>query len=105
MENITQYYCVDWFAMVFSMLGMYLVGHKYKQGFWFMTASSFCWVLFALFVSSPGCFIASFVNTLLSIKAYVNWTKKQKLEIVMNEARQSYDFMNVEENKVLESNE
>lgn len=96
-DGVLQYYCIDWFAMSCSVFGMYLIGNQYKRGFIFMVASGILWMVFSYLAASPGCFVSSFMSALMSAQAYMNWGKKRKLEVVMNEARQSYDFMNVKE--------
>ena len=80
MEYITQYYGVDWIAMIMTFLSLYLLGKKNKYGFIFGLLANASWLTFGILVQSTANVLANVIFVFLNIKGYQHWkqTKQEK---------------------------
>ncbi len=74
MENILgHYFGVDWFAMIMTLLFLYLIGNKKRYGFIFYLLGNIAW----MYVNAtakiwPGV-ILNITLIILNFRAYIKW--------------------------------
>lgn len=73
------YEIVGIIGALFELLGVYLLGHKNKNGFLFNILGSSIWILFSLLTHSAyGLIIVCVAAGILNMKGYLNWKNKQQ---------------------------
>jgi hypothetical protein len=79
MEQFLKYYGLDWLAMALSLLVVYLLGNKNKNGFLSFSTANVLWIFlgFAL-MNSLGIAIGNAVFLIMNIRGYISWNKNQQ---------------------------
>jgi hypothetical protein len=73
MEHLLRHYGVDWLAITLTMLALYRLGNKKRDGFVFAMASNLAWTGFALLVMSVAALLANAVFLALNIRGWIRW--------------------------------
>ena len=84
MNNIFQYYLVDWLGISLSLLAVHMLGNKNQWGFIVFAISNLVWIFLGLFLmNSLGTAVGNMVFLAINIRAYLNWKKKPAGELVV----------------------
>jgi hypothetical protein len=78
MESMTfalKYYGVDWVAMAFTFVAIYLLGNKSRKGFATMMCGNTCWVVVGVLTSSIAMVIANTVFFAMNARGWIKWTR------------------------------
>ena len=85
MSHTIQLYGLDWGAMSFSLLALYLIGQRNRLGFLSFIAANVCWVSIGWLTMSLAIMAGNTVFLFLNLRGYRNWLtaeagRRQKLE-------------------------
>ena len=69
-----KYYGVDWVAMTFTFLAIYLLGNKSRNGFVLMIFGNACWIVIGALTGSIAMVIANFVFLIMNARAWFKWS-------------------------------
>lgn len=75
LEYLFRYSGIDWVAMVFTFIGIYLLGNRSKFGFATMMAGNSCWIAVGFLTSSLAMVIANAVFILMNARGWHQWKK------------------------------
>lgn len=75
---LTDYYGIDWIAMVLTIIAIYLLGNKSRKGFVIMMAGNLCWVALGALTGSLGLIAANCTFIVMNIRAYFKWGNKRQ---------------------------
>lgn len=67
------YFGVDWAAMVFTFVAIYLLGNQSRSGFPVMMCGNSCWVVVGLLASSTAMVLANVVFFLMNLRGLLRW--------------------------------
>ena len=68
------YYGLDWLGMILSLLAVYMLGNKNKNGFISFIFANLIWVaLGVFFMKSPGIAVGNFIFLIINIRGYFRW--------------------------------
>ena len=73
---ISRYYGSDWVATALTMLAIYLLGNKRKEGFVIMIIGNLCWVALGLIVHSIAMVIANVVFIVMNLRGFMKWSSQ-----------------------------
>ena len=73
-EIAFRYFGVDWIAMTFTFVAIYLLGNQSKAGFVTMMCGNSCWVAVGFMTSSVAMIIANVVFLLMNARGWMKWT-------------------------------
>ncbi len=77
MTTLLNYYGLDWLAMGLSLLAVYLLGNKNRNGFLsFIVANALWVVLGATMMSSYGIVVGNVVFLIMNGRGYLQWKAK-----------------------------
>lgn len=71
--DVLQYFGVDWAAMAFTFLAIYLLGNKSRMGFAVMMCGNACWMVVGLLTASIALVIANAVFLLMNVRGWIRW--------------------------------
>lgn len=77
-DCIFKYYGVDWLAVIFTMIQLYLLGRKNIYGFVYGIIASFFWMAFAFQVGSIANIIANCFFFFINVKGMNTWKAEEK---------------------------
>lgn len=75
LDFVTNYYGVDWLAMVLAFIAVYLLGNKKRSGFLVGMFACVFWCIFAYMAESLADILANGIVLLLYYKGYKYWKK------------------------------
>lgn len=76
-DILLKYYCLDWLAMVSSLLAVYLMGNKNRFGFISYMLANVLWIYLGVFkMQSYGITIGIFFLA-MNLRGSLKWKKKQ----------------------------
>lgn len=78
MDIAFRYFGIDWVAMVFTFVAIYLLGNQSKAGFVTMMCGNSCWVVVGFMTSSLAMVIANAVFFAMNARGWINWTSEGK---------------------------
>ncbi len=71
--EVFKYFGIDWLAMVFTFVAIYLLGNKSRLGFVVMMCGNFCWVIIGGLSASLAMVIANLVFFAMNARGWHNW--------------------------------
>lgn len=71
---LDQYYYIDWFAMVFSMLAVWLLGNKSRWGFASFVLANLLWLIVGTMAGSYGIVIGNTAFVIMNARGFFRWT-------------------------------
>lgn len=71
---------LDYIGMVFSALGIYLLGKKKKIGWPIKAFSSMCWIIWAVMTRTYSVIMLDTIYVILCIHGLSHWHKSDKKE-------------------------
>ena len=72
---MTEFYGVDWIAMMLTLTAIYMLGNKSRGGFITMMGGNTCWVLLGVLTGSLGLIAANIVFLIMNLRGFVKWGK------------------------------
>jgi nicotinamide riboside transporter PnuC len=75
-DVITNYYGIDWTAMVLNAAAIYLLGKKRKLGFVLGVVANIAWIAFAVLAHSVATVVACSIFVFLNARGWWNWTRE-----------------------------
>ena len=69
------YFGIDWIAMVFTFVAIYLLGNKSRVGFLTMMCGNACWVGVGILTSSAAMVIANAVFFAMNARGWHRWSQ------------------------------
>ena len=75
--NLFQYYAVDWLAMVLTLLAIWMIGNRDRNGFIVHIAGNVSWIVMGFMAGSMATMLANFAFILENIRALVLWRKTE----------------------------
>lgn len=69
-----RFFGIDWIAMVFTFVAIYLLGNQSKAGFVTMMCGNSCWMIVGMMTSSIAMVIANAVFFAMNVRGWINWT-------------------------------
>ncbi|NMM50669.1 nicotinamide mononucleotide transporter [Marinigracilibium pacificum] len=77
MDNIFEYYLIDWLGISLSLLAVYMLGNKNQWGFIVFAVSNIVWIYLGLvLMNSLGTAIGNAVFLIINIRGFINWYKQ-----------------------------
>jgi nicotinamide riboside transporter PnuC len=77
-ELFTQYYGLDWLAMIMSLLSMYYIGNKKRIGLVFGLIAGITWVAVNILINLMPGLLLNIILITLNIRAYIKWGRDKK---------------------------
>ena len=74
--NIFEYYGLDWLGMILSVIAIYFLGNKKRQGFLLMMAGNVAWIGFGYVVDSPATIIMNALFIGMNTWGFNKWSPK-----------------------------
>ena len=74
--DIFEHYGLDWLGMILSVIAIYFLGNKKRQGFLLMMAGNFAWIGFGCIVNSFATIIMNLVFIGMNIWGFNKWAPK-----------------------------
>jgi hypothetical protein len=68
------YYGIDWIAMGFTFIAIYLLGNRSRKGFVTMMCGNTCWVIVGVLSSSVAMVIANAVFLAMNARGWIKWS-------------------------------
>jgi len=73
--NLFQYYAVDWLAMALTLLAIWMIGNRNKNGFYVHIGGNCAWIIMGLMAGSLATMLANAAFILVNVRAMVLWSK------------------------------
>jgi hypothetical protein len=73
MDNLLQYYGVDWLATAGTLVSLWLLGEQRRSGFVIGMAAAAGWFAFGMLASSVAAIIANSLLFALNVRGYWRW--------------------------------
>ena len=73
-----KYFGIDWLAMMFTFVAIYLLGNKSRQGFVTMMCGNACWVVIGVLTSSIAMVIANLVFFAMNTRGWFRWSRTEQ---------------------------
>jgi hypothetical protein len=74
--DIFKYYAIDWFAMSFSFIALYLIGEKNKYAFVFFITGNALWLLLGIILNSLAMIIGNSIFLITNIRGLIKWFRE-----------------------------
>ena len=76
MNNLLEYYLLDWLGIFMSLVSVYMLGNKNKWGFIVFALSNVIWIYLGLIMmSSVGMAVGNFIFMVINIRGFIHWGK------------------------------
>jgi len=85
MSAATPLFGLDWGAMIFSLLALYLIGRRNRVGFLSFIAANVCWVSIGWLTMSLAIMVGNVIFLLLNLRGYRNWMNTDSVRTKTNE--------------------
>ena len=72
--DIFEHYGLDWLGMILSVIAIYFLGNKKRQGFLLMMAGNVAWIGFGCIVNSSATIIMNVVFIGMNIWGFNKWS-------------------------------
>jgi TctA family transporter len=69
-----KYYGLDWAAMAFSLVALYLIGNKNRYGFVSFMAANMSWIAVGSILSNQAIIVGNVVFFVSNLRGYLNWS-------------------------------
>jgi hypothetical protein len=69
------YYGIDWVAMVFTFIAIYLLGNQSRTGFATMMCGNTCWLIVGMLSGSIAMVIANAVFFAMNARGWIKWAQ------------------------------
>ena len=85
MSHATPLFGLDWGAMIFSLLALYLIGRRNRFGFLSFIAANVCWVSIGWLTMSASIMVGNVIFLTLNVRGYRNWLSTDSAPTKTNE--------------------
>ena len=79
MLRTTPLFGLDWGAMIFSLLALYLIGRRNRFGFLSFIAANVCWLSIGWLTMSLAIMVGNGIFLILNLRGYRNWLNADKI--------------------------
>ena len=76
-DYVFHFFAIDWLAMVFTFVAIYLLGNKSRSGFITMMCGNTCWVGVGVLSGSAAMVIANAVFFVMNARGFARWTSDE----------------------------
>lgn len=73
LENVLQYYGLDWGGLCFGLVGCHLTSLKRREGFILSVIGCVCGLAVAMMSQQMGFIVYNFIIIFMLGRGYVNW--------------------------------
>ena len=77
LDILSKYYGVDIAAMLFTVIGLYIIGNKKRDGFLVASIGNILWVILGFLSQSTGLIIANVIIIAIYIRGYIKWRNEK----------------------------
>ncbi|KAB8331246.1 PnuC protein [Scytonema tolypothrichoides VB-61278] len=77
-SSLFKYYALDWLAMAFSFVAVYLLGNQKRVGFVSFMVANFCWVVVGFMADSIAIAIGNIGFFCLNLRGFLRWSNAAK---------------------------
>lgn len=78
MDDYFKYYGLDWIGMIITLIAVYLLGNKNRNGFIVFAVANVLWMGIGYFLmSSLGILFGNIFFLVTNIRGFINWKKEQ----------------------------
>ena len=74
----TEYYGIDWFAMLLSIYGLYKLGDKTRVGFALIMVGALCWFAMGTLADNHPIMIVAAGDFFVCLRNYIKWKPDPK---------------------------
>mgnify|MGYP001182346394 CR=1 FL=1 len=79
MDDYFKYFGLDWLGMIITLVAVYLLGNKNRNGFIVFAFANVLWMYIGYFLmSSLGILFGNIFFLVTNIRGYFNWKKEQE---------------------------
>ena len=75
----TQYYGLDWMAMVLSLLAVWLLGNKNRWGFALFVMANLTWLAVGSMAGSYGIVVGNVAFLIMNSRGFLRWQRAAKI--------------------------
>ncbi len=77
MSSLLNYYGTDWIAMGLSVLAVWMLGNKNKNGFIIFIVANLMWIAISVtMIHSYGVILGNVFFVVSNTRGYINWIQK-----------------------------
>lgn len=73
MTHATPLFGLDWGAMIFSLMALYLIGRRNRLGFLSFIVANVCWVSIGYLTMSFAIIVGNLIFLVLNLRGYWSW--------------------------------
>ena len=78
MDNLFEYYLIDWLGMALCLVSVYMLGNKNRWGFIVFAVANVIWIYLGLaMMSSIGMAAGNFIFMIINIRGFVQWVNME----------------------------
>ena len=77
MDILFKHYGVDWVAMFLTLIALYRLGNKKRDGFLYGLASNVAWAAFGVLVFSVANVLANVIFLVMNVRGYRKWRNER----------------------------
>jgi len=81
MASAFVYFGIDWVAMFFTFIAIYLLGNQSRAGFATMMCGNTCWLIVGMLSGSIAMVIANAVFFAMNARGWVKWAQAPRSKI------------------------
>jgi hypothetical protein len=70
---MTEYFGLDWLAMIMTFSAIYLLGNQSRSGFLVMMVGNLCWSAIGVWAHSYGMVIANLGFFSMNVRGFIKW--------------------------------
>jgi hypothetical protein len=74
---VTEYFGVDWLAMLLTFAGVYCLGNRWREGFATMMCGNACWILVGVLASSAAMIVANLILLAMNARGWMRWSREE----------------------------
>ena len=83
MEAFTNYYLLDWLAMILSLIAIYRLGKKNKYGFIYFALANLIWISLGFGpIGSFGIGIGNSAFLMMNIRGFITWKQPKNEKFI-----------------------
>lgn len=86
MENLLQYYGLDWLALVMGLSGSWLIGSMNRYGFFFSICACLCGFSVAIMAHQYGFVLYNVILISFATRGYIRWGREKRMQTSMSVA-------------------
>lgn len=77
---IAPYYLLDWSAMAFSLVAVWLLGNKSRWGFPFFVLANLLWIVVGVLAGSYAIVVGNLTFLVMNTRGFFRWARPAVVE-------------------------